>query len=167
MSFDWKKAAESQGGAPMPDGLHLVTVSRVKTGLKTKKEEPMIVVTFADDTGTVESLITLSDTGSWALARLLSRLGVDLEAMKSDGIEPEHFSKQNVADQYLLKGKTWLRVTTADASKPSNLDKNGNPYKRATPLDEEEAKKLDSDRYNQLLATEPLGEPKFDDNCPF
>lgn len=166
MGYDWKKAAESQGGEPMPDGLHLATVSKVKTGLTSKKNDPQIIVTFVDSTGTVDSFYTLSKESSWALARLLSALGCDLDAMKADGIEPDHFAKQSVADQHLLDGKTWLWVTTADASKPGNLDKNGNPYKRATPLHEEDAKKKDEAAYTKILEGDPVS-AKFNDDIPF
>lgn len=166
MTYDWKKAAESQGGVPMPDGLHRATVSKVRTGLKTKSQDPMIAVTLVDNTGTVDMLCTLSKEMSWSLAKLLKALGCDLKAMEADGIEPEHFEKQSVADQHLLDGKTWLWVTTADASNPKNLDKNGVPYKRATALDEDDAKKRDEARYAAILEGDPAAD-KFNDDIPF
>lgn len=144
MAFDWKKASEQQGGTPMSDGIHLAKVVKLKVGLKTKAQDDMIAVTLRDKTGDIETLCTLSDEASWTLARLLSRCGVDLDKMALDGIEPRHFSKAEIAEQYLLDAETWGRVYTLDAKNPKNVDKNGNPYRRFDPMTKEEAEKKDA-----------------------
>lgn len=165
MPYDWKKAEESGGGNPMPDGIHHARVSKIKTGLTTKKGDPMIAVTFMDSTGESESLFTLSDSAAWNLARLLSRCGVDLEEVKADGIEPKHFSQQKIAEQYLLESWVWIRVFTLDATNPKNLDKNGKPYRRVEALHKEEAEKVDAEAVKRVeVVTTPAGD---DSDVPF
>lgn len=150
MAYDWKKASEQQGGVPMPDGLHLAKVVKVKCGLKTKAQDDMIAVTFRDKSGDSETLCTLSDEASWTLARLLSRCGVDLDKMALDGIEPKHFAKPEIADQYLVGCEVWIKVWTLDATNPKNLGKNGSPYRRVNPLHKEEAENMDAPRVKEI-----------------
>jgi hypothetical protein len=145
MGFDWNKAEQSGGGDPLPDGIHKATISAIKCR-QSAKGEPQVIVTFKSHEGECDSFYTLTEKAAWTMAKLLARVGVDLEKMGSEGIQPVHLSNQSVAESYLLNKEVFVKVYTLDGSNPKNCDKNGNPYKRVEPLHKAEAEKIDRER---------------------
>ena len=132
MPFDWEGASEGGQSDKMVPGYHLATIDRVIMGskgkgpFKSRSNDPQIMVIFSDDSGEASTMLTLSEKAAWTLARLLSCCGVDLKAMKAEGIEPPHFANETLAKSYLVGKSTWIRV------QPDG------EYQKVTPLHEED-----------------------------
>ncbi len=155
MGFGWNKASEQSGAAKMGPGVHSVKVGKIVTGskggpFKSKSGDPQIMVVYESlDNAEASEMLTLSEKAGWTLARLLSRVGVDLNAMERDGVEPRHFAQKEMAESYLLGKSLWIRVE-------HEVDEGGKLRVRATPLHESEAK-----------PTGALPVPADDDSIPF
>lgn len=141
MAFGWNKASEQSAAAKMGPGVHAVRVSKIVTGgksgpFKSKSGDPQIMVVYeSEDNAEASEMLTLSEKAGWTLARLLSRVGVDLDAMERDGIEPRHFAQKEMAESHLLGKSLWIRVE-------HEVDEGGKLRVRATPLHESEARSL-------------------------
>jgi hypothetical protein len=118
MSYDWKRAIErdSPQEETIPQGYHYVTIHKIVTGSKSapfrsKAGDPQIMVVFADQKDrTAVHMFTLNDRAAWVLARLLSRCGVDLDELNSEGVEPGHFANKAFADNILVGRETWAWI---------------------------------------------------------
>jgi hypothetical protein len=133
MAYDWTGAAEGGNAEKMHPGYHYARVDRVIMGkksgaFKSRNGDPQIMVIFNDDLdgGEASTMLTLSDKAAWTVARLLSRLGVDLEQMKRDNVEPRHFANEKLAQSYFVGKSCWIKV------EPDG------EYQKVTPLKNEE-----------------------------
>lgn len=131
MSYDWTEEADGDGNAEkLPIGVHEVTTQNVVHGSGPKG--PWVMVVVANEAGQEgTSVFTLTEKAGWKLARWLSRCGVDLAAMKAEGIEPKHFVNEGIANQYLMDKTLWVKVEAGRDPK----------YQEITPLKEEEVAK--------------------------
>lgn len=129
MGYNWQEEASGEGSADkLPNGVHFVTGSKVILGKGSKG--PWVLLVFEDKEAREGStVLSLSDKGSWTLARWLSRCGSDLKAMESESIEPKHFVNKDIAEGYLLGSSCWVLIE--DGKDPQ--------YKNVTPLTEAEA----------------------------
>lgn len=133
MAYGWREEAEGAGQSDkLSPGYHRVRGAKVVMGkgsglFKSKKGDPQIMLVVENEDGQEGTqMFTLSDKASWTLARWLSRCGVDLSAMEAEGVEPKHFTNEEIAKQYLVGKECWVLV-----------EEDGQ-YLRLTPVKEEE-----------------------------
>jgi len=124
MSFDWKKAAEggSNGNGydrpeRIPTGYHWVSIAKVMSGksdgtpFKTKAGDPKILIVFNSEDGCeAAQFYALSDKAGWVLAKLLARLGFDLDELHEEQIEPRDWANDSI-NKRLLDAHTWVHVS--------------------------------------------------------
>lgn len=133
MAYGWSEEAEGGGQSDkLPVGYHRVRGTKVVMGkgsgrFKSKKGDPQIMLVVENEDGQEGAqMFTLSEKASWTLARWLSRCGVDLKAMEAEGVEPRHFTNEEIAKQYLVGKECWV------------LAEQDGAYVRLTPVKEEE-----------------------------
>ena len=157
MGFDWNGAAEGGIAERVPDGIHKLKVLKVLTSgkggvFRSKKGDPQILVVLGDRHGREAGMMhTLSDKAGWTLAKLMSRCGVDLDALKAGGIEPKHFANPGISESWLVGKYTWARVETEPGE-------DGKSYVRVHPLTALEAGKGDTE-LDAPLAPAPTPKP--------
>ena len=129
MGYEWQAEANGEGTSDkIPNGVHFVTGSKVVHGKGTKG--PWILVVFEDKEGREGStVLSLTEKGSWTLARWLSRCDTDLKAMEAENVEPRHFTNDDIANNYIVGSSCWVEIK--DSKNPD--------YKDVTPLTAEEA----------------------------
>lgn len=132
MAYDWEGQAEQEGAPKSEPGWHIYTVTGVLRGTRTKTFEsragdPQILVVFTDEEGLeAAQMFTLSEKAGWALARFVSRAGVDVRKLREDGVEPgdwadEDFAKRKIMHRQVYAnceheesgGKTYTRLNFA------------------------------------------------------
>ena len=73
---------------------------------------PYLMVVFADDDGYEgTALYTLTEKAQWKLARDLSRLGVDLEALDKQGVSLSDFEDEDTASKIMVGKSADANVT--------------------------------------------------------
>ena len=160
MAFDWTHAEQGDPQAQterLPEGWHRVRITRIVTHRSTgepftsRKGDPQIMAVFADDRGReATQMYTLSDAAAWTLARLLSRIGHDLDTLQEEGVEPRHFADRRFAEDRLLGRAVWAHVTWSEP------DDRGRQYSEVTALHEHE---LPRGVRGQAAATGPTANP--------
>lgn len=120
-NFDWNKSAseEGQNAEKIPAGEGIpVKISKIVYGKKgggsfhSRNGDPQIMLIFADQSGCEAALmVTLSEKAAWVLARIMSRFGLDLDALKAEGVQPGHFAEPTFANSRLvgLQGRINLK----------------------------------------------------------
>jgi len=110
----WSDAAESEGGPKSPPGWHFYQVTRAmrvtKGGreFRSKNGDPQLFVIFEDEDGLEASqMFTLSAKAGWTLAKFLSRAGVDLAALDSEGIAIDDWASETFARERLEGLGAW------------------------------------------------------------
>lgn len=132
MGYDWEGEADKIA-EKVPAGIHRLRVNKIVTAgkggtFKSRAGDPQVMVVFTNDRGAeVAQMFTLSTKAAWTMAKLLSRCGVDLKALKDGGIEPKHFANQKIAEQYLVGCETWARVEY-------EASEDGKSYSRVEPM---------------------------------
>ncbi len=136
MCFDWtntepveqenEKIPEGEGVAVTID--RVITKAKGKAAFTSKSGDPQIMVIFVDTKNReAAQMITLGERSAWVLARLMSKFGADMEELKSNGIEPKHFTSKDIYDRYLV-GLTGLVNITWE-------ENGGKSYAKIEPCD--------------------------------
>jgi hypothetical protein len=150
----WKEAEQSTpSGKPrekFQDGLHYCRVERTlhrdkeRNPLQTKKGDPSFRIVWRSCGMEGLDSFALHEGAQWKLARVLARLGHDLDELDGRGLAVTDFTDEDVCRELLVGRWSWCRVT-----------RNG-PYADFDPIKEPEVLKHLS---NADAAKESAGRP--------
>ncbi len=107
MAYDWNAAEQGQTADRVPPGVTQLEIVKISYKVKAAKDgSPKMMVIFVDEQEReTYMVVTLSAKAGWVLAKLMSRFGIDLDELKEQGIEPQHFANPSVAEYWLLGKK--------------------------------------------------------------
>lgn len=119
MAYDWGAEADRDGkekAEQLPAGTHDVELVRVVFGgrggsFKSSKGDHQIMCVFADvENREAAQMYTLSEKAGWALAKLLSAAGANVQRMTASGVKPQDFANADFAEKNLVGRKLRVQV---------------------------------------------------------
>lgn len=135
MTTNWTEEAkggskDTDGGGKknkLPNGFHRVTCTKVIREKKdgspmVSKAGPFLLAIFENSNGEAAASYWLTEKTAWKLARLMDRMGLDLDRMTKDGIHISRFEEPPFATMQLTKRSIWIEVQNADAKYPDVED---------------------------------------------
>lgn len=118
MSYNWTKAAESEGGSKkMDEGWHYCRVVGVYTKNKDgkryeSKAGPFFIVGVENDAGESASMsLWATEKADWKIMAQLSALGVKPDELEKAGVEPSDFLSKGTAERWFVGRSGWAYVT--------------------------------------------------------
>lgn len=141
----WKESAEQEGPQSLKAGAghHYFTITKIirvnKDGQPFKandgSDKILLILTNQQNEEAMMSL-TLSERAKWVTAKLLSRVGVELEELDNENVAITDLVHDGVAERYFLNRSCYAYVGPQVDRKTGEkkLDREGKPYMEVTPM---------------------------------